>query len=126
MNRPVDRIKQLAQWYKAKGVISSINMFEEVCGFSKNYIKNLHETKIGNPSVDVIAKIYKTFSGVSLHWLVLGEGDMFTVSELEVISAGNQAVKDCVKSKKVRKLLNNKVLNGMTREEKLELIEKLL
>ena len=83
--RPIDRIKKLAQWYIDHDALSGMKAFEVSAGLSPAYVKNLHLTKVGNPSVDAVAKIYRTFKGVSLKWLVLGEGDMFTVPEDEAI-----------------------------------------
>lgn len=83
-------------------------------------------TEHGNPGVDTIAKIYKTFKVVSLHWLVLGEGEMFTVSDEEAISAGRSACADFDKESKIRSMMRSKVLKGMTREEKMELVERVL
>ena len=125
-NRPADRIKQLAQWYIDNKVMRSQQSFEGVCGLSRRYIKNICMTEHGNPGVDTIAKIYKTLKGVNLHWLVLGEGKMFTVSKEEALRAGSDACGDFDKEDKIRKLLNNKALKGMTREEKLELVERVL
>lgn len=125
-NRPIDRIRELCQFYIDNKVIRGQQSFEGVCGLSKRYIKNLYMTENGNPGVDTIAKIYNTFKGVNLHWLVLGEGEMFTIDKEEAISAGREACGDYDKEAKLKNLLNNKLLKGMTREEKMDLIERLL
>ena len=125
-NRSADRIKQLAQFYISHKVFRSLQTFEEACGLSKFYIKNLCATVHGNAGVDTIAKIYRTFKGVNLHWLVLGEGAMFDVSEVEAIRNAQIACEDVKKEAKIKNLLNSKVLKGMTREEKLDFVDKLL
>ena len=125
-NRPADRIKQLAQFYVDHKVFRGVNVFEGVCGLSKRYIKNLCATEHGNPGVDTIIKIYRTFEGINLHWLVLGDGDMFTVSDDNAVRYGLEASLDYKKEQKVRSVMNNKILKGMTREEKMELMERIL
>jgi len=125
-DRPADRLKQLAQWYIDHKVFRGMNMFEEACGLSERYVKNLCATVKGNPGVDSIAKVYQTFRGVSLHWLVLGEGDMFTVDEDEALRAGRDATDEFKKKAKIRSMLNNKTLKGMTREEKIEFVKYVL
>lgn len=124
--RTADRIRQLAQWYIDHGVFRGMATFEEVCGLSARYVKNLCATVHGNPGVDTIASIYRTFSGVSLHWLVLGEGEMFTVSDEEAERAGRDATDEQKKMAKIRTMLNSKTLKGMTREEKLEFVKYVL
>ena len=125
-NRAADRIMELANFYIDNKVMRGQHSFEGACGLSKRYIKNICMTEHGNPGVDTIAKIYNTFKVVNLHWLVLGEGKMFTVSKEEALRAGRDACGDFDKEDKIRKLLNNKALKGMTREEKLELVERVL
>lgn len=125
-NRPIDRIKALAKWYIEHKAIKSMYIFEHVCGFSKHYVKNLCATKGGNCSVETVASVYRTFKGVNLHWLVLGEGSMFTVSDEEAISNALAATMDYSKEIKIKKLLDNKLLNGLTKEEKLELFDRLM
>ena len=124
-NRPADRIRQLAQWYIDHKVFRGMATFEGASGLSARYVKNLCGTTHGNPGVDTIASIYKTFRGVSLEWLVLGDGEMFTVSEDDAVRYGKDAVADFEKEAKVRSILNNKKLKGMTREEKLALMRKI-
>lgn len=34
----------------------------------------------GSMSIDMLSKIYKTFPGISLHWLMTGEGGIFNKS----------------------------------------------
>lgn len=125
-NRSADRIKQLAQFYVDNKVLRGVTAFEGVCGLSQFYIKNLCATVHGNAGVDTIAKIYNTFKGINLHWLVLGEGKMFLCSTEEAIRYGRDACADYKKESKVRSVLNSKVLKGMTREEKLELMQRIL
>ena len=125
-NRPVDRIKQLAQFYVDHKVFRGVTMFERACGFSQFYVKNLCQTVHGNPGVDTIATIYRKFKVVSLEWLVLGEGKMFTVSDDEAVRIAKDSTCDFKKEEKIRKVLNNKLLKGMTREEKMELMQRIL
>lgn len=47
--------------------------FETFCGIGNGSIKNIGE----GVSTQTIAKIYKCFPNISLHWLILGEGDMY-------------------------------------------------
>lgn len=75
--RPVDRIKDFANWLIENKIIKSMYAFEKLCGLSHFYIKNLSATEKGNPGVDTIAKIYEVFPVVSLEWLVAGKGKMF-------------------------------------------------
>lgn len=124
--RPIDRIKTLIRWYLDHNAIKSVNVFEYVCGFSKNYVRNLAATKVGNPSIEAVASICRTFKGVNLHWLVLGEGDMFTVSDEEAISNALAATMDYTKEMKIKKLLDSKLLKGLTKQEKMELFDRLM
>lgn len=125
-NRPADRIRELAQFYVSHKVFRGVKTFEAVCGLSKFYVKNISATTHGNPGVDIIAKIYKTFPGVSLYWLVLGEGEMLTVSEDEAVRAARDACAGYNKESKINSILNNKILKDMSREEKLDFVDKLL
>ena len=125
-NRSADRIKQLAQFYISHKVFRSLQTFEAACGLSRFYIKNLCATVHGNAGVDTIVKIYNTFNGINLYWLVLGEGKMFTIDTEEAIRAARDATENVKKETKIRNLLNNKVLKGMSREEKLELMQRVL
>lgn len=76
--------------------------------------------------METVASVYRTFKGVNLHWLVLGEGSMFTVSDEEAISNALAATMDYSKEIKIKKLLDNKLLHGLTKEEKLELFDRLM
>ena len=125
-NRPAARIKQLAQWYIDHKAFRGMNTFEMACGLSPRYVKNIYATEKGNPSVDVIAHIYRTFKGVSLEWLVLGDGNMFTVSDAMAIRYAKDATGELKKEQKIRSVLNNNILKGMSREEKLELVSRML
>lgn len=124
--RTADRIKKLAQFYIDHKVFRGMNMFEEACGLSGRYVKNLCATVHGNPGVDTIASIYRTFRGVNLYWLVLGEGEMFTIDEEEAARAGRDATDEFKKKAKIRSMLNNKTLKDMTREEKIEFVKQVL
>ena len=124
--RPVDRIRQLSKFYISHKVFRGENTFESACGLSYRYVKNLCLTKHGNPGVDTIVKIYRTFRGVSLEWLVLGEGEMFTVSEEEALRAARDATDVLKKEKSIRSVLNSRQLKGMTYEEKMELVWRVL
>ena len=75
--RPIDRIKMLADWLIENGVIKSIYAFERVCGLSKLYVRNLLATQKGNPGIEVVARIYDVFPMVSIEWLVTGRGNMW-------------------------------------------------
>lgn len=125
-NRPVDRIRALAQFYIDHKVIRSVRVFEEACGLSQRYIKNLYLTEKGNPGVETIAQIVRKFNGINLEWLVLGEGKMFNVDDNTAIRYAKDATADFKKEDKIRAVLKNKVLQGMTREEKLELVQRVL
>lgn len=118
--RPIDRIKKLAQWYIDHDALSGMKAFEVSAGLSPAYVKNLHLTKVGNPSVDAVAKIYRTFKGVSLEWLVLGEGDMLTVPEDEAIKNAMEASKEYMIEGHMRRLLKN-----ASKEELQAILEKL-
>lgn len=125
-NRPADRIKALADFYISMKVFRGMKTFEEACGLSPRYVRNICATTHGNPGVDTIVKIYRTFRGINLEWLVLGEGDMFTVSEEEAIRAGRDATDELKKEEKVRSVLQSKAIRDMTMEEKLELVKRVL
>lgn len=118
--RPIDRIKKLAQWYIDHDALSGMKAFEVSAGLSPTYVKNLHLTKVGNPSVDAVAKIYRTFKGVSLKWLVLGEGDMFTIPEDEAIKNAMEASKEYMIEGHMRRLLKN-----ASKEELQAILDKL-
>lgn len=75
--RPIDRIKALAQWLIEHKVIKSMYAFEKVCNLSKRYVKNLSVTEKGNPSVEVVAQIYEVFPSLNLEWMVTGKGKMW-------------------------------------------------
>ena len=120
MERPIDRIKQLAQWYIDHDALSGMKAFEVSAGLSPAYIKNLHLTKVGNPGVDAVVKIYRTFKGVSLEWLVLGEGDMFTIPEEEAIKNAMEASKEYMIEGHMRRLLKN-----ASKEELQAILDKL-
>lgn len=124
--RSADRIRQLAQFYIGHKAFRGMNMFEKACGLSPKYVNNLCSTACGNAGVDTIAAIYRTFRGINLHWLVLGEGDMFTIGEDEAVRAAKDATADMKMEQKVRSVLNSKTLKGMTREEKMELVERII
>ena len=81
--RAIDRIRALADWLVEKKVVKSITQFENVCGMSPKYIRNLRATEKGNPGVETIAGIYDVFPSVSLKWLVTGKGGMFPPSKNE-------------------------------------------
>lgn len=119
--RPIDRIKKLAQWYIDHHALSGMKAFETSAGLSPAYVKNLHATEVGNPGVDAVAKIYKTFTGVSLNWLVLGEGEMFTIPEEEAIRNAEEAAKEYMISSHLKRMLNRNV----TKEELKALIDKI-
>lgn len=119
--RPIDRIKTLAQWFIDHHALSGMKAFELSAGLSPAYIKNLYLTKSGNPGVDTVAKIYKTFKGVSLEWLVLGEGDMLTVSEEEAIQTAVEASKEYMIEGHIRRMLNRNV----SKEELKAIIDKI-
>ena len=125
-NRPADRIKHLAQWYIDHKVFRGINTFEKACGFSERYVKNICATEHGNPGVETIANIVRRFKDVSLQWLVLGDGKMFTVDDNTAIRHAKDATADLKKEDKIRSVLNNKALKGMTREEKMDLVQRIL
>ena len=76
-NRPVDRIRQLADWLIANEVLKSMYAFEKICNLSKHYVKNLSATEKGNCGIDTVANIYEVFPSVNLEWLVCGKGKMF-------------------------------------------------
>lgn len=126
LNRPADRIKALADFYIAKKVFRGMKTFEEACGLSPRYVRNICATTHGNPGVDTIVKIYRTFRGINLEWLVLGDGDMFTVSEEDAIRAGRDATDELKKEEKVRSVLQSKAIRDLTMEEKLELVKRVL
>ena len=125
-DRAADRIRLLVQFYIDHKAIKNMKTFEDACGLSPRYVKNLSGTTHGNAGVDTIAKIYRTFGGVNLHWLVLGDGDMFTVSEENALRYARDATADAVKKSKIRSMLNSKAFKGMTREEKMDLVEQIL
>ena len=79
--RPIDRIKQVADWLTEKKIVKSVNAFERVCGLSHLYIRNLSATEKGNPGMDVAAKIYAAFPSLNLEWLVTGKGKMWKKKE---------------------------------------------
>lgn len=134
--RPIDRIRQLADWLIEHNVIRSLVKFEEVCGLSKNYVKNLSATGKGNPGVDTIASIYDAFPTVSLKWLITGKGPMFTMRneadlvarmtldmvshEVLMATTGKKDVKDVLK----HALVDHK--DDLSAEEKVALLERLL
>ena len=118
--RPIDRIKKLAQWYIDKKALPSMKAFELSCGLSEAYIKNMYETIKGNTGVDSIAKIYKTYKSVSLEWLVLGEGEMLTTSEEEAIANAKEASKGYSAL-----LFMQRMMKKMSKEELKAIIEKL-
>ena len=125
-DRPADRIMLLAQFYIDHKAVKSISVFEDACGLGARYVKNLAATTHGNSGVDTVARIYRTFKGINLHWLVLGEGDMFTVSEEDALRYARDATADAVKKSKIRSMLNSKAFKGMTHEEKLELVHQII
>lgn len=125
-NRPVDRIKALAQFYIDHKAIRSMRVFEDACGLSQRYIKNLYLTEHGNPGVETVAQIYRAFKGINLEWLVLGDGKMFKVDDDTAIRFAKDATADLKKEDKIRSVLNNKALKGMTREEKMDLVQRIL
>ena len=118
--RPVDRIRQLARWYIDNGAITSVKSFEIAAGLSSNYIKNLYQTEKGNPGVDTVAKIYRTFAGVSLKWLVLGEGKMFTIPDEKALENARDAVRDYKVMRGVKRMLGKH-----SKEELIAIIEKM-
>lgn len=134
--RPVDRIRAFADWLVANHVIKSIARFEEACGLSKNYIKNLMATEKGNPGVETIAAIYDVFPGVSLKWLVVGKGSMFTSrNEAEVIErmrldlASHEVIRATTEKKDIKEALKKALVDykdDLSAEEKIALLEKLL
>lgn len=81
--RPIDRIKTLAQWLIDHKVIKSMYAFEKVCKLSKRYVKNLSVTEKGNPSVEVVAQIYEVFPAMNLEWMITGKGKMWKPSGTE-------------------------------------------
>lgn len=134
--RPIDRIKALADWLIANKVIKTLTKFEEVCGLSRHYVKNLMQTEKGNPGVDTLAAIYEVFPSVSLKWLVVGKGPMFTSRneteliermkldmishEVLAVTTGNKDLKDALK----KALVEHK--DDLTADEKIALLERLL
>lgn len=134
--RPIDRIKALADWLIANKVIKTLTKFEEVCGLSRHYVKNLMQTEKGNPGVDTIAAIYDVFPAVSLKWLVAGKGPMFTSrNEAEMVermkldmvshevlsvTTGKNDLKEALK----KALVDHK--DDLTADEKIALLERLL
>lgn len=77
MERPIERIEQLAQWLISKRVVKSVTAFERVCGLSTKYMSNSHFSPTGGISVYSLAKIYDTFPIFNIEWAVTGRGNMF-------------------------------------------------
>lgn len=77
MERPIERIKMLAQWLIEHGVVKNMLSFEKICSMSRCYVRNLMATGAGNPSIEVAANIYEVFPLVNLEWLVTGKGNMW-------------------------------------------------
>lgn len=135
-NRPIDRIKALTAWLIEHGVIKSIRQFEEICGLSRHYVRNLSATEKGNPGVDIIASIFEAFPSVSLKFLITGKGKMFAAKDeaelaermrLDIVSKevlhsakGKKDIKEALKSA----LLDHK--DDLSAEEKIALLERLL
>ena len=137
MERPIDRIRALADWLIEKKVVKSITQFENVCGMSPKYIRNLRATEKGNPGVETIAGIYDVFPSVSLKWLVTGKGGMFPPSKnedelvekmrLDIIAREVLALttdKNNIRDALELTLKHHK--DDLTAEEKIALLERLL
>lgn len=118
--RPIDRIRAIAQFYIDHGALASMRNFEEACDLSVMYVKNLSATEKGNPGVDVVAKIYRTFRGISLEYIVLGEGKMFTIPEREALGAAEKVGKDYLVARSMRRMLKDR-----SKEELLDILEHL-
>lgn len=120
LERPIDRIKAIAQFYIDNGALASMKNFEEACNLSSMYVKNLSATQKGNPGVDVVAKIYRTFRGISLNYIILGEGDMFTIPWKEALDAAKEIGENYKLQRSIKRMLKDK-----SKEEILEIISKM-
>lgn len=134
--RPIDRIKVLIDWLIENKVVRSIAKFEEICGLSARYVKNLASTEKGNPGVDTIAAIYDVFPYVSLKWLITGKGNMFTVrNEQEMIEkmkldvVAHEVLSSTNGERNLREALKRALLDhkdDLSAEDKIAILEKLL
>lgn len=134
--RPIDRIRQLADWLIEHNVIRSLVKFEEVCGLSKNYVKNLSATGKGNPGVDTIASIYDAFPSVSLKWLIAGKGSMFTsrneaelVEKMKLDVVSHEVLMATTEKKDIKEALKRALVDhkdDLSAEDKVALLERLL
>ena len=120
LTRPIDRIKAIAQFYIDNGALASMKNFEEACDLSSNYVKNLSATQKGNPGVDVVAKIYRTFKGISLNYIILGEGDMFTIPWKEALDAAKEIGENYKLTRSIRRMLKDK-----SKDEILDIIKNM-
>lgn len=120
LERPIDRIKAIAQFYIDNGALASMKNFEEACNLSSMYVKNLSATQKGNPGVDVVAKIYRTFRGISLNYIILGEGDMFTIPWKEALDAAKEIGENYKLTRSIRRMLKDK-----SKDEILDIIKNM-
>lgn len=120
LERPIDRIKAIAQFYIDNGALASMKNFEEACDLSSNYVKNLSATQKGNPGVDVVAKIYRTFKGISLEYIILGEGEMFAIPWKDALNAAREIGENYKLTRSIRRMLKDK-----SKDEILDIIKNM-
>lgn len=112
-----ERIKSLIQALNISG-----REFSKSIGQSESWSRTIGKT-IGN---DIVAKILTTYPNVSIHWLVLGEGEIFKDDNplLGMFNKNYESILEDLRSdnKELRRenqMLRESILEMMERNEKL-------
>ena len=80
MKRPIDRLKEFAEYLKKTRKVQNIAKFEAKCGIANKYIVN-SVNQNGNIRAGTLSLIYNAFPCINLTWLVTGEGNMIIDKE---------------------------------------------
>lgn len=96
MKRPIDRLKEFAEYLKKTRKVQNMGEFEANCGLAKKYIAN-SILQNGNIRADTLSLIYNAYPFLNLTWLITGEGTMTMdgelIDEVRKLDAENKQLK---------------------------------
>jgi len=112
------RIEELEIFYKNKGIT-----FSKFINVNAGTINNITGKRQSNPSHKILESILKADSKINIHWLILGEGEMFT-EDNKIIESDLQKEVDRLKDKMGKIESTTELLKDKFREIDLEAMLK--